>query len=146
MPFRLPIRRSRSAVALVGVALAGVTAATTSCTPPRPANDVTHNKQVAFAQLNARGWTNQASCLENLWQHESSWNVYATNPSSGAYGIPQSLPANKLATAGADWETNPATQIKWGLDYIAQRYGTPCNAWAHEVRLNWYSKTSPITG
>ena len=143
--FRLPSRRASSATALVAVALAGV-AATTSCSPPRPANSVTHNKQVAFAQLSARGWTSQAQCLDNLWTHESSWNVYATNPSSGAYGIPQSLPANKMASAGADWDMNPATQIRWGLDYIAARYGGPCNAWLHETHVNWYVRTAPVGG
>jgi hypothetical protein len=103
------------------------------------------NKQIAWDQLVARGWAGQAQCLVNLWTHESSWNVYATNPSSGAYGIPQALPGVKLAAAGADWQTNPATQIRWGLDYIAARYGTPCNAWLHETRVNWYVRTAPVT-
>ncbi|HZK06257.1 MAG TPA: G5 domain-containing protein [Actinomycetaceae bacterium] len=87
----------------------------------------------------ARGWTgDQWSCLYNLWQKESNWNPSAMNRSSGAYGIPQSLPGSKMASHGADWQTNPATQIAWGLDYIAGRYGTPCAAWNHSVAKNWY--------
>ena len=70
--------------------------------------------------------------------HESGWQVTATNPGSGAYGIPQSLPASQMASAGPDWRTNPATQIKWGLTYIHDRYGSPSGAWAHEQSHNWY--------
>ena len=62
---------------------------------------------------------------------ESGWNVYADNPSSSAYGIPQALPGSKMASAGADWATNPVTQIRWGLGYIQDRYGSPCGAWGH---------------
>ncbi|WP_427383766.1 hypothetical protein [Janibacter sp. G56] len=79
----------------------------------------------------------QWGCLEQLWIGESDWNYAATNSSSGAYGIPQSLPASKMASAGADWQTNPATQIRWGLDYIKQSYGTPCGA------LNFWNSNSP---
>ncbi len=86
-----------------------------------------------------RGWSGaQWSCLESLWQRESNWDPTARNPSSGAFGIPQSLPGSKMATAGSDWETNPATQIAWGLGYIGDRYGTPCSAWAHSEANNWY--------
>ncbi|MCL2782600.1 MAG: hypothetical protein FWD80_01285 [Propionibacteriaceae bacterium] len=80
----------------------------------------------------------QFGCLVNLWNYESGWRVNARNPSSGAYGIPQSLPPTKMASAGSDWMTNPTTQIKWGLTYIKARYGTPCGAWAHERSYNWY--------
>lgn len=73
-----------------------------------------------------------------LWNQESGWRWDATNPTSGAYGIPQALPADKMASAGADWQTNPATQIKWGIGYIAGRYGNPSNAEAHERANNWY--------
>ncbi|MDD9207634.1 G5 domain-containing protein [Georgenia sp. 10Sc9-8] len=87
----------------------------------------------------ARGWgADQFRCLDSLWTKESNWSHTATNPSSGAYGIPQSLPGSKMATAGADWRSNPATQISWGLDYIAGRYGTPCAAWGHSQAVNWY--------
>ncbi|HEU4998891.1 MAG TPA: hypothetical protein VFT68_08090 [Lapillicoccus sp.] len=80
----------------------------------------------------------QFSCLNSLWTRESNWLYTATNPSSGAYGIPQSLPASKMASAGADYRTNPVTQIKWGLGYIQDRYGTPCGAWAHSQATGWY--------
>ena len=85
------------------------------------------------------GWDgNQWACLSNLWNHESGWRTTAGNQSSGAYGIPQALPGSKMATAGADWRTNPETQIEWGLGYIKGRYGSPCNAWAHWLNSNWY--------
>ncbi|WP_296664604.1 G5 domain-containing protein [Demequina sp.] len=85
------------------------------------------------------GWTgDQWSCLSALWQRESGWNPNAHNSSSGAHGIPQALPGSKMATAGADWATNAATQIKWGLGYIKGRYGTPCNAWNHSETKGWY--------
>ena len=77
-------------------------------------------------------------CLVALWNKESGWNVYAHNASSGAYGIPQSLPGSKMASAGSDWATNPRTQITWGLGYIEARYGTPCGAWATSQRIGWY--------
>jgi hypothetical protein len=80
----------------------------------------------------------QYRCLEQLWTRESGWNHLADNPSSDAYGIPQSLPGSKMASAGADWRTNPATQIRWGLDYIRASYGTPCGAWAHSQAVGWY--------
>ena len=86
----------------------------------------------------ARGWgEDQFACLVALFNRESGWDVYAANP-SGAYGIPQALPGSKMATVGADWATNPATQIAWGLGYIAARYGTPCGAWAHSQSAGWY--------
>jgi hypothetical protein len=82
----------------------------------------------------------QWSCLDNLWMGESGWNHTAENSSSGAYGIPQSLPAAKMATVGPDYRTNPVTQIKWGLQYIKSSYGTPCGAWgAWQSRSpHWY--------
>lgn len=85
------------------------------------------------------GWgDSQFSCLNSLWQKESGWRYDAYNASSGATGIPQSLPGSKMATAGADWQTNARTQIVWGLDYIKRAYGTPCSAWAHSQSVNWY--------
>lgn len=85
------------------------------------------------------GWTgDQWYCLEALFSKESGWNQYADNPNSSAYGIPQALPGSKMSTAGADWATNPATQIRWGLGYIAGRYGTPCGAWSHSQTKGWY--------
>lgn len=85
------------------------------------------------------GWgADQFSCLVSLWNKESGWNYLASNPSSGAYGIPQSLPGSKMATVAADWATNATTQITWGLDYISRAYGTPCAAWGHSQAVNWY--------
>ncbi len=84
------------------------------------------------------GWgPAQFGCLVALWNYESGWNVYASNP-SGAYGIPQALPGSKMASAGADWATSARTQIIWGLGYIAGRYSTPCGAWGHVEANGWY--------
>lgn len=106
---------------------------------PAPRTSPGSNQDKARVQAEARGWGgDQFSCLSNLWMKESSWNHLAENPSSGAYGIPQSLPASKMASHGSDYRTNPDTQIAWGLDYIADRYGTPCSAWAHSQQKNWY--------
>lgn len=103
---------------------------------PAPSGDP---RSIAQSMLGSYGWgQDQFGCLDSLWQKESGWNPSATNPSSGAYGIPQSLPASKMASAGADWQTNPATQISWGLTYISGRYGSPCSAWAHSQANNWY--------
>lgn len=71
----------------------------------------------------------QYQCFSSIVSRESGWNYRATNPSSGAYGLVQALPGSKMASAGADWRTNPATQIKWGLNYMNDRYGSPCGAW-----------------
>ena len=85
------------------------------------------------------GWSgDEWACLDNLWSRESGWSHTAQNRSSGAYGIPQALPGDKMATFGADWASNPATQIKWGLSYVSGRYGTPCGAWSHFLQKNWY--------
>lgn len=85
------------------------------------------------------GWgARQFGCLDSLWISESAWHWYATNRSSGAYGIPQSLPGRKMAQFGADWRTNPVTQIRWGLWYVQQAYGTPCSAWSFKQAHNWY--------
>ena len=92
-----------------------------------------------MAAASPYGWTGrETTCLDWLWTRESNFETGATNPQSGAYGIPQSLPAAKMAAAGADWQTNPATQIRWGLGYIAATYGTPCGAWSHEQAAGWY--------
>ena len=93
----------------------------------------------ARIMLGNYGWSSsQFGCLDSLWMKESGWNSRATNGSSGAYGIPQSLPGSKMASAGSDWQTNPATQIKWGLQYIKDVYGSPCSAWSHSQAVNWY--------
>ncbi len=77
-------------------------------------------------------------CLDRLWSAESGWNVHAANPSSSAYGIPQALPGSKMASAGPDWRNNAETQIRWGLGYIENRYGTACAAWSFKSANGWY--------
>lgn len=95
-------------------------------------------RAIARTMLAAQGQAGQFGCLDRLWTRESEWRVTATNPSSGAYGIPQSLPASKMASAGSDWRTNARTQIRWGIGYIDERYGSPCAAWAHSESHGWY--------
>jgi predicted nucleic acid-binding Zn-ribbon protein len=97
----------------------------------------------AYAQgaIAGYGWgSDQFSCLVSLWNMESGWRTSATNPSSGAYGIPQAWPGNKMLTAGPDWRTNAHTQINWGLGYIKAAYGSPCGAWNFEMSHtpHWY--------
>ena len=82
--------------------------------------------------------SSEFDCLDNIWTQESGWNVHADNPSSSAYGIPQALPGSKMSSAGSDWEHNPITQIKWGLGYIKDRYGTACSAWSFKRGHGWY--------
>jgi hypothetical protein len=95
-------------------------------------------QQIAEAMLGSFGWSSsQFSCLDPLWAQESGWSVTAANP-DGAYGIPQALPGSKMASAGPDWQTDAATQIRWGLEYIQATYGSPCSAWAHEQATGWY--------
>ena len=96
-------------------------------------------QQIAEAMLGSFGWSSsQFSCLDPLWAHESGWSVTAYNAGSGAYGIPQALPGSKMASAGPGWQTNAATQIRWGLEYIESTYGSPCGAWDHEQATGWY--------
>jgi hypothetical protein len=96
-------------------------------------------QNIAEALLPSYGWSSsEMSCLIPLWEGESGWRVNAENTSSGAYGIPQSLPGSKMATAGADWRTNAVTQIQWGLGYIQERYGSPCGAWGFKQGNGWY--------
>ena len=98
-------------------------------------------QRTAASLIGAHGWgSGQFGCLVDLWNGESGWSWSATNPSSGAYGIPQALPSWKMASAGSDWLTNPTTQIRWGLDYIDRAYGSPCAAWsAWQARSpHWY--------
>lgn len=96
-------------------------------------------REIGRALLAEHGWSSdQFGCLDSLWTRESNWRWNADNPSSSAYGIPQALPGSKMSSAGADWATNPVTQIRWGLGYIQDRYGTPCSAWGHSQSHNWY--------
>jgi len=96
-------------------------------------------QQIAEAMLASFGWSSsQFSCLDPLWAHESGWSVSAYNAGSGAYGIPQALPGSRMASAGPNWQTNAATQIRWGLEYIQGTYGSPCAALDHEQATGWY--------
>jgi uncharacterized protein YabE (DUF348 family) len=114
--------------------------APTTTTPAAPPVAVDPGSAQGIAQqlLLARGWGNdQFSCLVQMWNRESGWRVDAAN-GSGAYGIPQALPGSKMAAFGSDWQTNPKTQIEWGLSYISGRYGTPCGAWSTWQSQGWY--------
>jgi hypothetical protein len=96
-------------------------------------------RQIARRMLRSfhwRGW--QFKYLNRLWSRESSWNVHASNPYSGAYGIPQAVPGSKMATAGPNWTRSARTQIRWGLRYIRAMYGSPYWAWQHEAATGWY--------
>lgn len=109
--------------------------------PPAPASCQVYSghRQTGCTLTLAAGFDlQQFACLEKLFTKESNWNPSARNKSSGAYGIPQALPGPKMATAGSDWQTNAATQIRWGLSYIKGRYGTPCSAWSHSQAKGWY--------
>ncbi len=96
-------------------------------------------KVLAKSMVTDRGWDeSQFTCLDKLWTRESNWQVKAANPSSSAYGIPQSLPGSKMGSVGSDWRTNAKTQIAWGLNYIQGRYGSPCGAWGASQAKGWY--------
>jgi hypothetical protein len=96
-------------------------------------------QRIAQSMLASFGWSSsQFSCLDPLWAHESGWSVTAYNAGSGAYGIPQALPGSRMASAGPNWQTSAATQIRWGLEYIKGTYGSPCAAWGHEQATGWY--------
>ena len=112
---------------------------TTSAPPSGTVSSPAAAKAYAAGAVAARGWAgNEYNCLVALWTKESGWRADAYNPYSGAYGIPQSLPGSKMASAGGDWRTNAATQVDWGLGYITAVYGSPCGAWAHSVDVGWY--------
>ncbi|MFC0527730.1 aggregation-promoting factor C-terminal-like domain-containing protein [Phytohabitans kaempferiae] len=106
---------------------------------PASCNVYSGNRKTGCALLLSSGFgLDQMPCLDKLWTKESGWNHKARNPSSGAYGIPQAYPGGKMVSAGADWQTNPVTQIKWGLGYIKGRYGDPCAAWARSEDTGSY--------
>ncbi|HEY0536065.1 MAG TPA: lytic transglycosylase domain-containing protein [Actinoplanes sp.] len=106
---------------------------------PSSCNDYTGSRKTGCALMLDAGFKiDQFPCLDKLWKKESGWNYKASNSGSGAFGIPQALPGSKMAKFGDDWKTNPATQIKWGLDYIEGRYDTPCGAWGHSQDTGWY--------
>jgi hypothetical protein len=142
--------QSAAASAQAADAAARASAAAASRSAPRPVpfgpiaascTDYTGNKAIGCTLVLQWGWDlKQMACLDPLWMHESGWNEKAKNRSSGSYGIPQALPASKMAAYGSDYLVNPATQIKWGLDYIKGRYTTPCNAWSlwNSRSPHWY--------
>jgi hypothetical protein len=101
---------------------------------------VTNPREIARQILkNKFGYgSSQFDCFNNIIVRESMWRVNATNPSSGAYGIPQALPGSKMASEGSDWRTNPATQIIWAIKYMEDRYGSPCSAWSFKSAHGWY--------
>lgn len=102
-------------------------------------SDYSGNQAIGCTMTLDFGWDmGEFGCLVDLWNRESGWDENAYNSSSGATGIPQALPGSKMASAGDDWETNPATQIEWGLDYINGVYGSPCSAWSHSESNGWY--------
>lgn len=126
-------------------AAATPSATATTAALPAPSGGGSGDNSPAGAQASARGmlagygWgDDQFGCLVSLWNKESGWNYRASNGGSGAYGIPQALPGSKMASAGADWQTNAATQVAWGLGYISGRYGSPCGAWSHSQSTGWY--------
>jgi hypothetical protein len=114
----------------------GTVADDANATAPSPgtAESIAYNLLPAFG-FSAAG---QFPCLNDIYMRESGWRVTAENGESGAYGIPQALPGDKMASAGPDWQTDAATQIKWGLGYIQGRYGTPCGAWSFWQAHGWY--------
>ncbi|MFJ3660726.1 transglycosylase SLT domain-containing protein [Streptomyces sp. NPDC090119] len=114
---------------VAGVALGAAPAQAATAPSPSSAQSVAHKMIPNAAQYNA---------FSKIVEHESGWNVSAENSSSGAYGLVQALPASKMSSAGADWKTNPKTQIKWGLDYMNSRYGSPVQAWNFWQANGWY--------
>jgi hypothetical protein len=137
-------RRSLTAQAAAVAAVAGASATA----KPKPKKRASRAKKRApltpreMAQelvSEHAGWKPaQFTCLDKLWTRESGWNPHNENGGSSAYGIPQALPGRKMASFGSDWRDNPMTQIRWGLWYIADRYETPCAAWEHSQRYNYY--------
>lgn len=110
-----------------------------STAPAGPIMSPSEARSAARGAIGRYGWgDDQFSCLVSLWNRESGWRADAYNAGSGAYGIPQALPGDKMASAGLDWRTNAVTQISWGLSYIGSRYGSPCGAWDHSQRTGWY--------
>lgn len=114
------------------------TSAGAAIVPSGPPPDPSSAQGIAYNMLPSFGFsTDQFGCLNDIYSRESGWRYDAEN-ASGAYGIPQALPGSKMASAGSDWQTNPATQIKWGLGYIKGTYGTPCDAWGFWQAHGWY--------
>ncbi len=131
-----PVAKAAVAKAVVAKAVPAKAAVVTAVHPAGPSATP---RSIAQGMAGSRGWSGeQWVCLDELWRHESQYETWARNSRSGAFGIPQALPASKMASAGADWRTSASTQVKWGLGYIAARYDTPCGAWWHEERYGSY--------
>jgi hypothetical protein len=134
---------SRGLAGVIGCAVIALgpqaTAAGRGPVDPRDPTVTEQNRMLAMSFTTAYGWSErQWRCLDRLWNRESRWNHLARNPGSGAYGIPQAKPGSKMSSAGTDWRTSAATQIRWGLGYIGRRYHTPCAAWGHSAAMGWY--------
>jgi hypothetical protein len=133
---------SKPAVVLPAQVMSGSSSSSTSSTITQTvaAPDPAQAQQIAQELMSSYGFSvsGQWSCLDDLWTRESSWMYDAVNAQSGAYGIAQALPPDRMDSIASDWQTNAVTQIKWGLSYISSRYGTPCAAWDHEVSIGWY--------
>ncbi|WP_419993805.1 transglycosylase SLT domain-containing protein [Streptomyces boninensis] len=134
---RIRMGRKAPVLALSAVAVLGATAvvapAAQAASPA--AAPAAKAKKVAKTMVKDE---KQFACLSKIVEHESHWDHTASNPSTGAYGLVQALPANKMADKGNDWRTNPKTQLKWGLDYMKERYGSPCGAWDFWQKNHWY--------
>ncbi|MEU8524742.1 MULTISPECIES: transglycosylase SLT domain-containing protein [Streptomyces] len=123
-------KKTLAVSAAVLLSASGAVLGTTASASAAPTDAKSIAKQIVPAS--------QFASFSKIVEHESGWNPSATNASSGAYGLVQALPASKMASAGSDWKTNPATQIKWGLNYMNERYGSPNGAWAFWQANGWY--------
>ncbi|KOG33238.1 transglycosylase SLT domain-containing protein [Streptomyces resistomycificus] len=124
--------------ALTTAALAAATTGMVlTAAPAQAASTATSSEAKAIAHRMIPN-TTQFDAFSKIVEHESGWDVDATNASSGAYGLVQALPGSKMASAGSDWKTSAATQIEWGLDYMNSRYGSPTGAWAFWQANGWY--------
>ncbi|MEV8523267.1 MULTISPECIES: transglycosylase SLT domain-containing protein [unclassified Streptomyces] len=132
MSFAARITARKKSIAAAGATLLAATGVAMAAVPAQAAP--TSAQTIAQQMMPS----DQFQCFSNIVNHESGWNPSATNASSGAYGLVQALPGSKMASAGADWKSNPATQIKWGLNYMKERYGSPCGAWNFWQQNSWY--------
>ncbi|MGW3492130.1 aggregation-promoting factor C-terminal-like domain-containing protein [Streptomyces sp. NPDC001020] len=132
---RIASPKKAIATAAVAAATAGLALTAAPAHAATPTSDPASAKAIARQMIKDPA---QYEAFHKIVSHESGWNMHATNPSSGAYGLVQALPAHKMASAGSDWKTNPATQIKWGLDYMNSRYGSPAAAWNFWSTHHWY--------
>ncbi|MEV5939866.1 transglycosylase SLT domain-containing protein [Streptomyces sp. NPDC051994] len=132
MSFAARITARKKSIAAAGATLLAASGVAMAAVPAQAAP--TSAQAIAQQMMPS----DQFQCFSNIVNHESGWNPSATNASSGAYGLVQALPGSKMASAGADWQSNPATQIKWGLNYMKERYGSPCGAWNFWQQNSWY--------